>query len=132
MRVRNKNGFSLVETILAVVLLAMSFLSICYLLSNTTLSNAEIDISTSAVLLAQQKMEEISAKDFDDIASIVQTNFPGNFSRYSSEVTVDYVNSTNLDTSVAGPTDYKRIRVVVTASGWGGRITLSYIKTNLL
>ncbi len=130
-RISSRRGFSLIEAILATVLLAASFISISFLLSNTTLSNYDLDVSTTAVLLAQQRMEQTTAKSFEDIASVSQTNFSGNFANYNYEVLVDYVDPANLDASVAGPTDYKRIRVIVRAGGWNGAITLYDIKTKL-
>ncbi|MFA4874722.1 MAG: hypothetical protein WC690_05220 [bacterium] len=128
---RSKNGFSLIEAILATVLLAASFMSISYLLSNTTLFNVDIDVSNIAILLADQKMEETTAQDFTNIANVLPTSFGGNFANYSYEVIVDYVDPSNLNASVVGPTDYKRIKVDVTAGGWSGKITLYDIKTKL-
>jgi prepilin-type N-terminal cleavage/methylation domain-containing protein len=125
-------GFSLVEVILAMVLIAAAFVSISLLLSTTTLHNVNLDVTTRTVLLARQKMDEVTAKDFADVVPVGQTNFSGNFGNYSFQVGVEYVEPADLDTPVVGPTDYKRIRVIVTASGWNGFAMLYGLRTTAL
>ena len=61
----------------------------------------------------------------------MDTNFTGDFSNFSAAVNVSYVNSTDLDTAVAGPTDYKRVEVVVGHSNWAGNIRLFDLKAKL-
>lgn len=130
MGLRKKGGFSLIEAILAVVVLAACFFGLTYVLSNTTTQNIDIDISTTAVLLAREKMAETKAKNFADIVDVASTNFGGNFTDFNYEVATEYVNSTGLDLPVAGPTDYKRIVVTVTGLEWPGSISLCDLKTN--
>lgn len=129
-RVRFKNGFSLIEAVLAIVLLAASFVGISYVLSNTTTQNIDIDISTTAILLGRETMAITMAKDFADVLDVAQTSYGGDFSSYKYQVDVDYVDAADLDASVVGPTDYKRVVVAVTATNWGGNISLYDIKAN--
>lgn len=123
-------GFSMIEAILAIVILASSFLGISYVLSNTTIFNIDLDRSTTAILLARGKMEEIKARSFDDINSIATTNFGGTFAEYNYSVNVAYVDGSDLNTAAPGTTIYKRIIVSVGASSWPGDIKLHNIKAD--
>ena len=126
----SKSGFSLIEAVLAIVLLAASFLVLAHLLSNTTVHNIDLDISNTAILLARDAMVEAKAQKFDDIDDVSITAFGGDFGDYNYQVEVDYVDPTDLGTPVAGPTAYKRITVTVTMSDWSGIIKLYGLKTN--
>ena len=126
----SRSGFSLIEAVLAIVLLGASFLGLSLLLSNTTVHNIDLDISNTAILLARDTMVETKAQKFDDIDDVSITAFGGDFSDYSYQVEVDYVDPTNLDAPVAGPTAYKRIIVTVTMSDWSGDVKLYGLKTN--
>ena len=126
----SRSGFSLIEAVLAIVLLGASFLGLSLLLSNTTVHNIDLDISNTAILLARDTMVETKAQKFDDIDDVSITAFGGDFSDYSYQVDVDYVDPTNLDAPVAGPTAYKRIIVTVTMSDWSGDVKLYGLKTN--
>lgn len=126
----SRSGFSLIEAVLAIVLLGASFLGLSLLLSNTTVHNIDLDISNTAILLARDTMVETKAQKFDDIDDVSITAFGGDFSDYSYQVEVDYIDPTDLDVPVAGPTAYKRITVTVTMSDWSGNVKLYGLKTN--
>lgn len=125
-----KRGFSLVEVILSIVVLASSFLGLSHVLSNTTIHNIDLDISTTAIFLARGKMAETTAKPFDDIDSVATTGYIGNYSDYSYAIAVDFVTAADLNNVVVGPTDYKRIVVTVTHSNWSGNIEVYDLKTD--
>ena len=127
---RRSGGFTFVEAILSTVVIAIAFIGLSLVLASTTLQNATLDYSQVAIFLARDKMDETTAKDFSSIAAVATTPFGGSFSGYSYTVTVDYVNSGDLDTPVPGPTDYKRIIVTVAATGWPISIQLFSVKTN--
>ena len=60
------------------------------------------------------------------------TDFAGSFSAYNYQIAVDYVESGALDTPVVGPTDFKRMRVIVTRDGMTDfNVSLSTIIANL-
>jgi len=129
-RATRQSGFSLIEVILIILIIGASFSGLSVVLSNTTVGNMDLDIATQAVFLARGKMAETKAKSFANVASVGSTNYGGDFSRYNYQVDVDYVEDTDLDTPVVGPTEYKRIIVTVTASGWSGSIQLYELRTN--
>lgn len=128
---RYSRGFSLIEAILAIVLLSASFLGLVHVMSDTTTHNIDIDISTTAVMLAREVMDQTKAKSFSNVSSVSATSFGGDFANYTYAISVGYVNSGDLNTTVAGPTSYKRITVTVTANGWTGNIMLYDLKTDV-
>lgn len=127
----NREGFTIIEAVLAIVLVASAFISLSYLISNTTLFNINLDMSTTSIMLAREKMAETMAKDFDDITEVAQTDFGGDFSSYRYQIAVDYVNPGDLDTPVVGPTNYKRVVVTISGVGWLGMIQLYSIRTDV-
>lgn len=124
-------GFTLVETLIAMVIMGVAFVGITHVILNATKSNIDIEVATEAVLLARDVMASTTAKDFDNVVDVGATSFGGDFSDYSYQVDVDYVEAADLDTAVAGPTDYKRIIVETTVTGWSGTISLYNLKVAL-
>lgn len=128
---RKKNGFSIVEAILGVVIISSCFLSLVNVMSDTTLANIKIDFLTTSVLLARGKMSEVMAKDFDAITSIGGQNFGGDFSSYDYSITANYVNSSDLDAAVAGPTDFKKVTVAVSLAGRPDTVNIEDLKVKI-
>ncbi len=124
-------GFSLIEVVIIIVIIGAAFSGLTVVLSNTTTQNMNLDLATEAVFLAREKMSEVKAKNFADVVDVAPTNFGGDFARYNFQVAVDYVNPTDLNTPVAGPTSYKRIAVTVSGVGWTGNVVLSDLKTDI-
>ncbi|MFH0799334.1 MAG: hypothetical protein V2A66_04035 [Pseudomonadota bacterium] len=126
-----KSGFSIIEAILAVVIISSCFLALMLVISNTTIGNIRLDVSTTSVMLARGKLAEVMANDFDSIANVVTTPFTGNFSGYSYSVTVNYADSTDPDSIAAGTTDFKKVDVSVTYTGLAGAVHVYDLKVNL-
>jgi len=126
-----QKGFSLIESVLAIVIIGGALIGLSQMLTETTMDNIDIDISTVGVFLAHETMVETMAQDFGNINDVLTTPYTGNFANHSYQVAVDYVNDSNLDSPVGGPTDYKRVVVTVTSSVWPGSITLTSLAVNL-
>lgn len=124
-------GFSLIDAVLAIVLVASAFVALAGVLSETSLKNANVDISTAAILLARGKMAQVKAMDFASVADVSNTSFGGYFSNYSYAIDVEYVDEADLTTPAAGATDYKRVEVVVGCSGWAGSVDLYDLMVDL-
>lgn len=120
----NREGFSFIDAVLSMVLVSSSYLALGAVLTETSLKSVGVEVSATAVFLARGKMAQIKVKDFADIADETATPFTGDFSAYTSTVAVDYVETADLNTPVTGPTDYKRVEVVVGRLGWPGAIHL--------
>jgi prepilin-type N-terminal cleavage/methylation domain-containing protein len=124
-------GFTIVETLVAMVIMGVAFVGISHVILGTTKSNVDVEVTNQAVMLARDIMASTTAKDFDAVDDVASTSFGGNFSDYTYQVNVDYVEAADLDTAVAGPTDYKRVIVAVTATGWSGTVSLYNLKVSL-
>lgn len=124
-----ESGFTFIEAILAMTILAAAFVALSLVLTETTDRNIGLEASNVSLLLAREKMSETTVKEFAAITDTSLTNFGGDFGQYGHQVSVDYVESSNLDAPVAGPTDYKRI--VVSVTGLGKTVRLYALKVNI-
>ncbi|MBU1036750.1 prepilin-type N-terminal cleavage/methylation domain-containing protein [Patescibacteria group bacterium] len=118
---KNQQGFSLIETLIALTILILALLTMVQLfplgLKNASYSRSE----TTAVFLAQAKMEEIISERYDQVltgtfaeASLVTID--DDFARYSRQTVIYYVDE-DLESSVQ---DIGLKRVDVTVSWPGG------------
>ena len=131
-RSRDSGGFSILEVVFVIVIIGVFFSGLAVVLSNTTMGNMDLDFGTTAVFLARETMAETKAKSFAGIVDVATTAYvDSDFSEYSHEVAVDYVDPADLNTSVVGPTEYKRIVVTVTRTGWAGSVVLTNLKTDI-
>ncbi|HPQ81219.1 MAG TPA: hypothetical protein PLZ86_05790 [bacterium] len=130
-RFRRRGGFTMIDAVLAVVIVVTSFLALGSVISSTTIQNVDIDFSTTALLLARERMDEVMARDYDSVANAAQANFDGDFSGYHSTVAVTCVAAADLDASTTCPADFKRVAVSVGHPGWSGTITLYNLKADL-
>lgn len=128
---RRNRGFSIIDATLSIVLISFSYVTLGSVLSWTSLKSADLEIANTALLLARGKMAQETALSFGSVADVSATNFGGDFSKYQYVVNVDYVDASDLNTSVTGPTDYKRIEVIVSATGWNGSIKIYDLVTNV-
>jgi len=88
----NEKGFSLVEVMIAVMVLAIAFLSMYQMQAMAVRGNETGNQVTIATMLAQDKMEEIRNTNYDDVTNL---NFPAenygmvpNFPQFRREVAV--------------------------------------------
>lgn len=113
-----KKGFTLVETALAIVIIAISFYSIIAVFASLLPRTANLDSFTQKVYLGQEKIEEYLARDFNSVNSVGETAFAAPFAAFKYQIIVTYVTSADVNTPVAGPTDFKNVRVRT----WGGSV----------
>lgn len=112
-----ESGVTLVELIIVIVIVGICFISVMGLFVNALRINMENEVRTIATSLAHGKMEEVlQKKDFDSM----DDNFDGKsgtfnspFSDYSYKINWNYVEKTDLNNSVVGPTEYKAVEVIV-------------------
>lgn len=139
--IRTDSGFSLIELIVSLVILIVIFGLIFPVLTGYKLSNARMELNTKAIFIAEQLMQEILSKqydengtspwtstasfggdlddvtrdDIDDYAGYTNSSISG-FPGFTESVRVFYVSPAVLNDSVNAATDIKKIMVTVTHS----------------
>jgi len=128
-----KSGFTLIETVLAMIVLAIGIFGTMHLFYQTADRAFDTDIAIRATSLARDRLEQvIFGKKMNGYASVNATNYPptesltGNYSGLTRTTSILEVNPTNLVSAQNG-SEYKRVTVTV---AWnGGSITLDTLVT---
>jgi Tfp pilus assembly protein PilV len=117
---RQRPGLSMIETIVAMVVIAIAFSSLAAVFVTLTPRSFRIENINQKVYLAQGKMEEVLAKGYG-ITSIAATTFEtASLKSYKFQVIVTNVATSNLD-SVVASSPFKRVEVRV----WGGPVDIA-------
>jgi prepilin-type N-terminal cleavage/methylation domain-containing protein len=124
----NSKGFTLIEVILVIVILAIAIPGLISAVSFITARQVNTIGTTTAADLAQEKMEEIMGDRMNPVRSyayVVNANYAAEtpiaapFTNYNRTVNIICVTAADLNTSVACTTDFKRIQITVSAVGVG-------------
>ena len=149
--VEDQSGVSFIELLIVIVLLSLAFGALMKVFTTSTDITAEAEIRTIQATLANDSMnkirskrfdehfteewsttlgpEEILSSDYDDVDDFDGFSEPAvsGFPHYSRSASVTYVDvGQGLKTLVTGPTDYKLVTVAV------GHKTLSSIVDSLV
>jgi type II secretory pathway pseudopilin PulG len=119
---RYKNGFTLVEVLIAIILVGLAIISLVAANSSFTKANgAGADLSTAEFLIEQ--IRERTAMASYDSLSIFNTTFSppegangevlNNFAAFSQQITIENVDPANFEHVVSNPTDFIRVTVKV-------------------
>ena len=133
---RRQRGFSLVEAVLVIVFLAVSFLGLAYLFGNVTQQALKADLTVLATKLAREKMEEVVQRKADSGYSAVVSQSAASVQSgawtFTRTVTVQYLDPSTFVTTGAD-TGYKRVEVSVSwGAGSGQSVTLTTLVTNMV
>ncbi len=90
---RSKKGFSLIEVLVSMALVAIAMLGLAQLFVLSIVNNSQADRMTNAVFLAQQQIEQLRTFTNDELSALN---------------TIDELIDLNLDTTY----DYRRITIV--------------------
>lgn len=101
-KLQNKKGFTLIEVLIATLVLAIGLLSLATLAGTVIRGNSFSNKMTTATTLAQEKLEDIQRQGYSNASS-----------------------STENYSSIAGYSAYKRITNVATASPATGMKTVT-------
>jgi prepilin-type N-terminal cleavage/methylation domain-containing protein len=122
--VYNKHGFTLLEVIITIVLLAVLSSGLMAMFSTFAKSDGDPSVTIQASELAQEKMEQIIADKNNPARGatyITNANYPAEnaatlgFPNFSRSVNIIFVDPAGtLTTPVAGPTNYRNVSVTVT------------------
>lgn len=126
-----KKGFTLIELIVSVAVLAVIMYSVIAIFITTGAKGVNAEVFSVAQSLAEDKLEEMMGKGFSAISSEAQTYFDGDLQEFSYEITVSYVSKEALDVPVGSATDYKKIQVRVNHSKLGNPASLEAVRANI-
>ena len=112
---KGTSGMTLIELVMAVVIGALIIIPLLGVFTFTLNKSNSLDVISTALNLANSKMEFVSQKSFNTLTTEAASSFGGNFSDYYGALEVHYVASSELNTSVDPTgTAYKWLQVTVT------------------
>ena len=125
---KQSSGFTLIEALFAAMLLGLVVAALAAASGAFTMANGYgVDLSTAEFLI--EEIRELTANENVDtlLASYDGHTFNppkdisnldmADFSEFSQQVEIDYVESGNFADTVTGPTDFVRLTVTVSKSG---------------
>ena len=132
--VRRTRGFSLIELVLVITLTSIAVGALVRVMGELAVQSQTAQVVSLASNLARERMEEVLADRYTfatGFDSFVEGDYPNeipvaDFETYERRVEIDYVDLADLEASVGGPTNYKRVRVSVDHSEIG-KVTISTI-----
>jgi prepilin-type N-terminal cleavage/methylation domain-containing protein len=114
-----KHGMTLIEVIMAVVIIAIAFYTLIAVYATTSQRNVTVETINDKLYLAQEKIEEYLTLPIASIVSVNPTTIEAaNFRDYKYRILVTMVATSDLTTVVAS-SPYKKVSVMV----WGGQPT---------
>ena len=118
MNIRNNSGYTLVEIILAIAILGLVVVPILMFMSNSSGIITYADERERALLVAQEKMEDIKSMEYENIDISSNVNISSNedisIDRYPTFTRLINISSNDIDSD--GENDYKLIEIEIT---WG-------------
>jgi len=118
MNIRNNSGYTLVEIILAIAILGLVVVPILMFMSNSSGIITYADERERALLVAQEKMEDIKSMEYENIDISSNVNISSNedifIDRYPTFTRLINISSNDIDSD--GEDDYKLIEIEIT---WG-------------
>ena len=125
---KHSSGFTLIEALFAAMLLGLVVAALAAASGAFTMANGYgVDLSTAEFLI--EEIRELTANENVDtlLASYDGQTFNppkdisnwdmADFSEFSQQVEIDYVESGNFANTVTGPTDFVRLTVTVSKGG---------------
>ena len=85
---RNNSGFTLIEVLVAMVILSVGLLGTAALITGIINSNKLSNRISTATVLAQDKMEEIKSVSYSNAVSETRAFMSSPYDKYEREVTV--------------------------------------------
>jgi prepilin-type N-terminal cleavage/methylation domain-containing protein len=112
-----RKGLTLIETVIGLAIIGIAFYSLMAVFVTLAPRTARIESVNDKVYLANEKMEEYLTRSFAQLANVSATPLTGTFSDYNYQIVVTYVATSDLNTAVGGPTQFKNVKVRV----WGSK-----------
>jgi prepilin-type N-terminal cleavage/methylation domain-containing protein len=126
---QKNSGFSLIETVLVMIILGLCLTPFAILMVNVMSKNIYSQAQATSVALAEGEIERLTMTRFSLLANEASSAFPSPFSAYSKQAAVMYVNPNALNTNAGAATNYRNVQVQVSNS-ISGNITLTTLVAN--
>ncbi len=120
-------GFTLIEVLFAVMLIGLVIAAIAVSSSASTMANGIAINMSTAEFLIEEIREQTATADFTTLlASNGNSHNPpidisgtamAEFSAFTQQIIVEYVDPSNLENTVTGPTAFVRVTVTITKNG---------------
>lgn len=131
---KRENGFTFIETILAILIIGIGLFGIMNLFQGTVSTAVDTDRTLQATQLARERIERILFDKKMNGYNFVTTanyptieNFTGAFAPFSRTISIQEVRSDNFNVTQPG-TGYKKVSVT-TSWGTNSRVTLETLVT---
>jgi prepilin-type N-terminal cleavage/methylation domain-containing protein len=127
----SRNGFTLVELVLAVVITSIAVYALLIVFTTATYKNVDLEYLGKGLYLANGKLEEVGSRRYSSITNEAWSPFEGDFSDFNSMVEFCYVSPEALDVPIGTDFGYKKITVRVTSSHLTSSIEVSTLVTDV-
>lgn len=131
-----KKGLTLIELTIVIVIAAVILIPLSVIIVETVRNTVLPEHLEIASALLEGKVEEITNSRFSDIENMVggsgeSGSFTGDLSYYSYTIAAPYyVAASNLNTQVAGPTDYIRVQITISRTGFPDVMAVTLVTDN--
>ena len=108
-------GVAFYDVLMGMAILSVSMVTLITALAGMGQRQVFNESMLNASMMAQAVMDKALAQGFTNVNTLAgtgQTYDATYYPNYTYDLNVVYVNLSNLNTAVAGPTDYKRVEVI--------------------
>ena len=136
MKKKVRNGFTLIELIMVIIIASAILVPLSVVVVESLRRTLLPEHFTMGSCLLEGKAEEVTNRRFSDIEAMIggageSGTFTGNFSDYSYSISAPYyVDPSDLNTQVAGPTDYLRIQITISRTGFPSVSAVTLVTDN--
>lgn len=133
---KSESGFSFIEAIFSMVILSLGFVGIMSLYANMNGNTENDSMKMVASKLASERIEQIMADKANLGYANINTGSTSDSISYDSlsftrQTNIQYVNSSDLTTTSASDTGFKRVDVTVNWSNGGNQnVTVTGLVSN--
>ena len=132
---RRRAGLTLYDALVGIAVLGLGLGTVLTSLAGMGQRQVFNESMISGSMVAQAVMERALVKGFASVDTLAGTGLTYDatyYPNYTYDLNVVYVNVTNLDTAVGGPTSYKRVEVQVYHTLRGAAIKRAELRAILI
>ena len=115
-KINKKNGFSLIEVLVALTVIAIAFTAVIKLQGQSIMMSQAVKFYTVAPLLAQYKIADVENDEMDFIEG--EGGFGEDFPNYSWQIDVEEDISCGSDEEDGADMNLKRIKILISDNSY--------------